>query len=119
MIYLSHFLIAFVAFLHLWFMVLECFLWTTPRGMRAFGMNEEKARATKVMAQNQGLYNGFLAAGLIWGLYTGEFRIKVFFLCCVFIAGIVGAVTAHRKILYIQSMPAFLALMVLWYTTSP
>ncbi len=104
--------VTLVALLHVWFMVLEMFLWTTPRGRRAFGNSVEKAEATKVLAANQGLYNGFLAAGLFWGLSLGASGnpIKLFFLGCVLIAGIYGAVTASRKILWIQALPAAIAL---------
>jgi putative membrane protein len=109
---LSTVLIALVALLHLYFLVLEMFLWDKPQGMKAFGSTPEFAKATKVLAANQGLYNGFLAAGLIWGLWLGEagFQIKVFFLICVIVAGLYGAATASRKILYVQALPAALAL---------
>jgi putative membrane protein len=109
---LSIVLIALVALLHLYFLVLEMFLWDKPQGMKAFGSTPEFAKATKVLAANQGLYNGFLAAGLFWGLWLGEagFQIKVFFLICVIIAGLYGAATASRKILYVQALPAALAL---------
>ncbi len=105
-------LVALVALLHLWFLVLEMFLWTTPRGRKTFGMTAEKAEATKVLAANQGLYNGFLAAGLGWGLLAGAdgYPVKVFFLGCVFVAGIFGAATAARKILWVQAVPAAVAL---------
>ena len=108
-------LIALVALLHLYFLVLEMFLWDKPRGMNAFGHSAEQAAATKVLAANQGLYNGFLAAGLIWGLALGSAGdpIKIFFLCCVIIAGIYGAITASRKILYVQALPALIALTLL------
>ncbi len=101
-------LVALVALLHLWFLVLEMFLWTTPRGRKTFGMTAEKAEATKVLAANQGLYNGFLAAGLGWGLLAGAdgYPVKVFFLGCVIVAGIFGAATAARKILWVQAVPA-------------
>jgi putative membrane protein len=101
-----------VALLHIYFMVLEMFLWTAPIGRKAFGLSAEKAEATKVMAANQGLYNGFLAAGLVWGIVLGASgaQIKVFFLTCVIIAGIYGAATASRKILLIQGVPAIMAL---------
>ena len=101
-----------VALLHLWFLVLEMFLWTTPYGRRVFALTEEKAQATKSLAANQGLYNGFLAAGLGWGLLAGSdgHIIKVFFLSCVIIAGIFGAATASRKILWVQAVPGAVAL---------
>jgi putative membrane protein len=105
-------LIAIVALLHVYFLVLEMFLWTKPAGRRAFGMSKEDAEKTKVLAANQGLYNGFLAAGLLWGVYLGSagFEIKVFFLICVIIAGVYGAATASKKILFVQALPAALAL---------
>ena len=109
---IANILIALVALLHLYFLVLEMFLWDKPQGMKAFGSTPEFAKATKVLAANQGLYNGFLAAGLIWGLWLGAagFQIKVFFLLCVIVAGLYGAATASRKILYVQALPAALAL---------
>jgi putative membrane protein len=109
---LANVLIALVAALHLYFMYLEMVAWDTPAGHRAFGLTPEFAKASKVLAANQGLYNGFLAAGLIWGLYLGEagFTIKIFFLICVMAAGLFGAATVSRKILYVQAVPAVLAL---------
>jgi putative membrane protein len=109
---LGNILIAVVAALHLYFMYLEMIAWDTPAGHRAFGLTPEFAKASKVLAANQGLYNGFLAAGLVWGLYLGEagFTIKVFFLACVIAAGLFGAATVSRKILYVQAVPAVLAL---------
>ncbi len=111
-------LIALVALLHVYFLVLEMFLWDKPAGMRAFGLKQEMATATKVLAANQGLYNGFLAAGLFWGLWLGAagFEIKVFFLLCVVIAGVFGAATANKKILFVQALPAALALVLLVLT---
>jgi putative membrane protein len=104
--------IVLVTLLHLWFLVLEMVLWTRPSGRRAFGTTEEFARQTKVLAANQGLYNGFLAAGLIWGLTLGEggIGVKVFFLGCVLVAGVYGGLTATRKILWIQALPAAIGL---------
>ena len=104
--------IAIVALLHAWFLVLEMFLWDKPYGRRTFGMTAEKAAATKSLAMNQGLYNGFLAAGLAWGLLMGPagYGIKVFFLVCVVVAGVFGAITASRKILWVQAVPACVAL---------
>jgi putative membrane protein len=104
--------IAVVALLHVWFLVLEMFLWDKPLGRRTFGMSAEKAAATKPLAMNQGLYNGFLAAGLVWGLLLGPagYAIKVFFLACVVVAGVFGAITASRKILWVQALPACVAL---------
>ena len=113
----ANIVIALVALLHVYFLVLEMFLWDKPIGLRVFGQTKEAATATRVLAANQGLYNGFLAAGLLWGLSLGSggAGIKVFFLCCVLIAGIFGAATASRKILIVQAVPASigLALMVL------
>ena len=107
---------ALVALLHLWFLVMEMFLWDKPYGRRAFGLTPEFAAASKTLAANQGLYNGFLAAGLAWGLLLGAEgnAIKVFFLVCVIIAGVFGATTASRKILYVQALPGAVALALLW-----
>ena len=107
--------IAVIALLHLWFLILEMFLWTKPSGRRAFGLSEEFARQTKALAANQGLYNGFLAAGLVWGLALGGagFGVKIFFLGCVLVAGLFGGLTVARKILWIQALPALMALALL------
>ena len=120
MLLIANLLILLVALLHLYFLVLEMFLWDKPKGMKAFGLTPQKAADTKVMAANQGLYNGFLAAGLLWGLfqslvYQGDAGqdFKVFFLLCVIIAGLYGAMTVSKKILYIQALPAALALLFL------
>ena len=102
-----------VALLHLYFMVLEMSLWTRPHGRRVFGTTEEFARASRTLAANQGLYNGFLAAGLVWGLALGggEGReIRLFFLGCVLLAGIYGGLTASRKILWVQGLPGLVGL---------
>ncbi|GGS20337.1 DUF1304 domain-containing protein [Deinococcus knuensis] len=104
-------LVGLIALLHVYIMVLEMFLWTTPRAMNAFGTTPELAAQTRVMAGNQGLYNGFLAAGLIWGLITGSAAIQLFFLACVAVAGLYGAATANRRILFIQTVPAALAIL--------
>lgn len=109
---------ALIALLHLYILVLEMFLWTKPRGRRAFGMTAEQAESTKVLAANQGLYNGFLAAGLIWGLLypvpeIGR-QIQAFFLICVIVAGLYGAVSASRRILFVQAIPAAVALILVW-----
>jgi putative membrane protein len=118
MIWIANALVALVAALHVYFLVLEMFLWTKPLGLRTFGNTLEKANDSAVLAANQGLYNGFLAAGLIWGLLAGvpafAFEIKVFFLLCVIVAGIYGAVTVSRRILYVQAAPAAIALILLW-----
>ncbi|BBL19957.1 DUF1304 domain-containing protein [Acinetobacter radioresistens] len=106
-------LIVLIALLHLYILVLEIFLWDKPSGLKAFGNTLEKARLTKVMAQNQGLYNGFLAAGLLWSLYAPEsyaLALANFFLGCVLVAGIYGGLTASKKIIYIQALPALVAL---------
>jgi putative membrane protein len=103
-------LVALVALLHVYFLVLEMFLWDKPAGLRAFGQTLEAAQASRVLAANQGLYNGFLAAGLMWGLVAGDLRVKVFFLACVLVAGLFGAATASRKILFVQALPAAIAL---------
>jgi len=101
---------ALVALLHLAFLVLEMFLWTKPLGLKVFRNTREKAEITKVLAANQGLYNGFLAAGLAWGLMAGTQEIKVFFLACVIAAGIYGAWSVNRRILWVQAAPAAVAL---------
>ena len=105
-------LVVLVALLHVYFLVLEMFLWTKPAGRRAFGTTAEQAEQSKVLAANQGLYNGFLAVGLLWGVYLGRagLGIMVFFLVCVIAAGVFGAVTASKKILYVQALPAAIAL---------
>jgi putative membrane protein len=106
--------VGIVAAIHLYILVLEMFLWATPRGMKAFGTEPEFAKASAPLAANQGLYNGFLAAGLAWGLVEGNsaegFAVKVFFLVCVIVAGCYGAATANRRILFVQALPAALAL---------
>lgn len=105
-----------VALIHVYIVILEMALWDTPRGRKIFGTTEEFAAASKVLAANQGLYNGFLVAGLAWGLWLGDagFAVKVFFLACVLVAGLYGAATVSRRILYVQSVPAALALAALW-----
>ena len=109
---LATLLVALVAIIHLAILVLEMFLWEGSAGRRAFNLSADFARETRVLAANQGLYNGFLAAGLAWGLWLGESGepVVIFFLACVLAAGIFGALTASRKILYIQALPALLAL---------
>lgn len=108
--------IALLALLHVYILVLEMFLWDKPAGLKAFANTSEKAAVTKVMAANQGLYNGFLAAGLFWGLVLGAegFAVKVFFLACILVAGLYGAATASRKILFIQAVPAAICLVLLY-----
>ena len=118
MIWIANLLVALVAVLHVYFLVLEMFLWQKPLGLKTFRNSPEKAAATAVLAANQGLYNGFLAAGLGWGLIHGvpafAFQIKVFFLLCVIIAGVYGAATVSRRILYVQAAPAAIGLILLW-----
>ena len=108
--------VGLVSLLHLCFLVLEMFLWDKPFGRRTFGLTPEFAAASKSLAANQGLYNGFLAAGLIWGLALGAAGnpVKIFFLACVVVAGVFGAVTASRKILWVQALPGAIALALVW-----
>jgi putative membrane protein len=103
-----------VALLHLYFLILEMFLWDKPAGLKAFGQTKEQASSTKVLAANQGLYNGFIAAGLLWGLIQGTqgYDFKVFFLTCVVVAGVYGAITASRKILFVQAVPGLVGLLL-------
>ena len=105
-----------VALLHVYILVLEMFLWDKPRGMKAFGLTPDAAAQTKTLAANQGLYNGFLAAGLLWGLFLGPdgAGFKVFFLLCVLVAGLYGAATASKRILFIQALPAAVGLVLLY-----
>jgi putative membrane protein len=114
---LANALVAVVAAFHIYFLILEMFLWTKPAGLRVFGTTPEKAADSAALAANQGLYNGFLAAGLIWGLVQPTpgfaFQIKVFFLLGVIIAGVYGAVSVSRKILFAQALPAAIALILL------
>jgi len=118
MIWITNCLVALVAALHIYFLVLEMFLWTRPLGLKTFRNTPEKAANSAVLAANQGLYNGFLAAGLIWGLVQATpafaLQIKTFFLLCVIVAGVYGAATASRRILYVQAAPAAIALILLW-----
>ncbi len=115
---LANILVALVALLHVYFLILEMFFWTKPLGLKIFRQTAEKAADSAVLAANQGLYNGFLAAGLIWGLVQPNsifaFQIKIFFLACVIVAGIYGAATANGRILLVQALPAVLAMLVLW-----
>ena len=118
MIFIANFLVAVVAALHVYFLILEMFLWTKPLGLKTFRNSIEKATESAVLAANQGLYNGFLAAGLLWGLLHPNaafaFQIKIFFLLGVIVAGVYGAATVSRRILYVQAAPAALALLLLW-----
>ena len=106
--------IGIVAVVHVYILVLEMFLWTKPAGLRAFGLTHERAESSRVLAANQGLYNGFLAAGLFWSLTLGDAgrAVAVFFLACVLVAGVYGAATASRKILYVQALPALIGLLL-------
>ena len=108
----SDIVVVLIALLHVYILVLEMFLWDKPTGLRAFGQTPEFARASKTLAANQGLYNGFLAAGLAWGLSLGRAgsSVKLFFLGCVLVAGVYGGLTAARKILFIQALPAMAGL---------
>jgi len=115
---LSKVLVSIVALMHIWFLILEMFLWQHSIGLKTFGFTPEQASQTAVLAANQGLYNGFLAAGLIFGMFHSDKKTSttmvLFFLVCVITAGVYGAMTAKPSILYIQALPAFLALLVVW-----
>lgn len=111
---LLNILLGWIAFSHVMFLILEMFLWTRPAGLRIFRMSQEKAQSSKVLAANQGLYNGFLAAGLLWGLWSQQFSVQLFFLCCVFLAGVYGAMTVSRRIFWVQGFPAMLGLLLLF-----
>jgi putative membrane protein len=104
---------ALVALLHLYFLVLEMFLWTRPLGLKVFGNTPEKAQLTRVLAANQGLYNGFLAAGLAWGVIAARADVLAFFLGCVVVAGLYGAWSVSRRILWVQAAPAVVGLVLL------
>ena len=112
-------LVAFVALSHVTFLILEMFYWNDPVGREIFGTTPEFSAASAVLAANQGLYNGFLAAGLLWGLFTGRRDVKVFFLCCVIVAGVYGGLTAKMSILYVQAVPALAALLAVLSTRPP
>ncbi|MBP1991846.1 DUF1304 domain-containing protein [Paenibacillus eucommiae] len=118
MMMISAILVGIVALEHLYILYLEMFLWTTPRGLKAFGTTKEVAEASKSLAANQGLYNGFLAAGLIWSLlYPNEEvarQLQLFFLVCILIAAIFGGMTAKKSILLVQGLPALAALVFVW-----
>jgi putative membrane protein len=113
---IANVVVALVALLHAYFLVLEMFLWDKPIGLRTFRNTPEKAEVTKVLAANQGLYNGFLSAGLLWGLSQGAAGgpVKTFFLLCVVVAGVYGAMSVSRRILFVQAAPAALGLLLLW-----
>ena len=114
MMNLSTIAVLLIAVLHVYILILEMFLWDKPRGMKSFGLTPEFAKASAVLAANQGLYNGFLAAGLVWGLLQGSagFGVKIFFLCCVIVAGVYGGLTSNRRIIMIQAVPAAVALLL-------
>ena len=105
--------VGLIAVEHIWILILEMFLWTHPIGRRAFGQSREAAESSKLLAANQGLYNGFLAAGLIWGLISGDMAFKLFFSACVVVAGLYGGVTVKRSILLVQALPAVIASVLL------
>lgn len=107
-------IVLLIALLHIYFLILEMFLWEKPLGLKTFRNTPEKAATTKILAANQGLYNGFLAAGLFWGLYLDSTSVLSFFLICVLVAGLFGAATAARKILFIQAVPALIALLLIY-----
>jgi putative membrane protein len=113
---LANALVALMALLHLYILALEMFWWNTPKGHRAFGLTPEFAAATRVLAANQGLTNVFLAAGLLWGLWLGSAgqAIQLFFLGCIVVAGVFGAITSSRKILFIQAIPGTIAMVAVW-----
>jgi len=122
MAFLATALIALVAVIHVYIVVLEMFLWRTPRGMKAFGTDQAFAERSAALAANQGLYNGFLVAGLVWGLLAGDavgYQVKLFFLGCVVVAGVYGAATVSRRILIVQALPAALALLAVLATGRP
>src|SRR5215470_7547377 len=114
----SQVLAGLVAALHVYFLVLEMFLWATPFGQKTFGRTAEEQEQTKILAANQGLYNGFLAAGLVWSIVASyepfAIAIRLFFLSCVFVAGVYGAMTASKRILFVQALPAAIAIAVTW-----
>jgi len=106
-------LLILIAMLHFLFLFAEMFLWTKPLGRKIFRIKQDYAESTRILAANQGLYNGFLAVGLVWSAISGQFSLQLFFLSCVFIAGIFGALTVNRSVFWVQAMPATLALVVL------
>lgn len=113
-------LVVLIAVLHVYFLVLEMFLWTRPLGLKVFGQSEAQAKASAMLAANQGLYNGFLAAGLLWSVFhpvdAMAVQLKLFFLACVVVAGVYGGFTVGRKILFIQASPAVLALLLIAFS---
>jgi putative membrane protein len=115
MMILENIVIGIVAVLHLGFLVLEMFLWSKPFGLKTFSMTKETAEASATLAANQGLYNGFLAAGLVWGIWSELTSVKIFFLACVILAGAFGGLTAKRSILYIQALPGLIGLILVLF----
>ena len=115
MLLFAQILVALVALLHVYILVLEMFLWTKPQGLRTFRNTPEKAETTRLLAANQGLYNGFLAAGLFWGLFTAQWNVVVFFLSCVIVAALYGAYSVNKRIFFVQGVPAIAALAAVLY----
>jgi putative membrane protein len=115
MILAAHSVAIFIGLLHVYILILEMFLWTTPKGLKAFRMTKERADATKTLAFNQGLYNGFLAAGIFWGLLRSDNGAVCFFLSCIAVAGVAGSMTVGKKVLYIQTVPAALGLLFYFF----
>ena len=116
MLILAQILVVLVALLHVYFLVLEMFLWTKPLGLKTFRNSPEKAETTRVLAANQGLYNGFLAAGLLWGLATAQWNVVLFFLGCVLVAALYGAYSVNKRIFMVLGVPAIAALIAVWLT---
>ena len=117
MLMLAQILTALVALLHAYFLVLEMFLWTKPLGLKTFRNSPEKAETTRVLAANQGLYNGFLAAGLLWALCTMQWNVVLFFLGCVVVAALYGAYSVNKRIFFVQGVPAIAAIIAVWCLT--
>ena len=115
MLMLAQILVVLVALLHVYFLVLEMFLWTRPLGLKTFRNSPEKAETTRVLAANQGLYNGFLAAGLLWGLATAQWKVVLFFLGCVVVAALYGAYSVNKRIFFVQGIPAIAAIAAVWW----
>ena len=117
MYFVSNILIVFITLLHFWFLTLEMFLWQKPIGLKIFRITKDFAKASSPLAANQGLYNGFISAGLIWGIISSEpvqaFRVKIFFLVCTIIAGIFGGLTVNKRIFFVQALPSVLAVIIL------
>lgn len=116
MLLLAKALVVLVALLHVYFLILEMFLWTKPLGLKTFRNSPEKAETTRVLAANQGLYNGFLAAGLFWGLATAYWQFVMFFLGCVLVAALYGAYSVNKRIFFVQGVPAIAAIVAVWFT---